>query len=134
MLKAKLDGLKPAFVFGLSDGNVQRLKEKKPIVVDMLTLGGPNANVVIMWGPTEEEIAKELNEFILADDVTTDGENAFPRGKLNPDDEGAISMAVKVEKNTLILSFHKPVDWIGLGRSEVEGLIKLLQTKLTELT
>lgn len=46
----------------------------------------------------------------------------FPRGKLNPHDEGAIRFAARVEGNTLIIDFGKPVAWLGLGLHEVTAM------------
>lgn len=43
----------------------------------------------------------------------------YPRGKLNAHDEGEIQWRARVEGNTLILDFGKPVVWLGLGLHEV---------------
>lgn len=65
MIKAKGTGPggSPLYLFGLSDGNLALLRERKPIMVDLLPMGG-RGHVVIMWGATEEDIARELRGLI----------------------------------------------------------------------
>jgi hypothetical protein len=46
----------------------------------------------------------------------------YPRGKLNARDEGQLRMMMRVEKNTLVIDFGKPVAWFGLGLNEVRAL------------
>lgn len=50
----------------------------------------------------------------------------FPDGKLSPDDEGAIAMAVGHVAGRVKLSFGKPVAWLGLRPQEVVELAQLL--------
>lgn len=52
------DGVK-LFVFGLSDGNIERLREGKPILVELAPLGG-EGRVAIFWGETEEAMAADI--------------------------------------------------------------------------
>lgn len=61
MLKASYTGPggRRSYVFGLSDLNLQKLREGKPIAFDLEPLGG-SGSVMIMWGQTEEHIAAEL--------------------------------------------------------------------------
>jgi len=59
MLKAKAtmaDG-RPFYVIGLSEGNLRRLREGKPILFDMCEIGGIG-QMAIFWGETEAEMAK----------------------------------------------------------------------------
>ncbi len=42
-----------------------------------------------------------------------------PEGKMRPDDEGGIGVAVSREGDNVILTFGKPVNWIGLHKSQV---------------
>lgn len=59
MLRARLsDG---AFVLGLDAENVQRLREGKPISVNLAQLGGAD-HIYIVYGETVEAIARELQE------------------------------------------------------------------------
>jgi len=46
----------------------------------------------------------------------------FPDGKLNPQDEGAISMAVTTEKGVVKLVFPKPVAWVGMTPQQAAQL------------
>lgn len=55
---ADRDG-KPIFGFGLSEGNLRLLREKKPIIVDLEEMGG-QGEVVIFWGETETQMQEEL--------------------------------------------------------------------------
>jgi hypothetical protein len=50
----------------------------------------------------------------------------FPDGKLSPDDEGAIAMAVAHVSGRVKLSFGKPVAWLGLRPEEAVELAQLL--------
>lgn len=50
---------------GLSAGNIQRLKEGKPIHVHFEELNLPyKIDLMIMYGETEQELTKELRPFI----------------------------------------------------------------------
>lgn len=51
----------------------------------------------------------------------------YPRGKLNAHDEGSIQWRARVEGNTLILDFGKPVVWLGMGLHEVTHLREMLE-------
>jgi len=63
MVKARLgnkDG-SDTYFFGLSEGNIKRLRMGEPIVVDMQEMGGPaNCKIAIAWGPTEEKIVSDM--------------------------------------------------------------------------
>jgi hypothetical protein len=50
-------------MFGLSDGNLMRLREGKPIHIHGAEWGKP-FDVVIFWGPTEAAMAKMVEPFI----------------------------------------------------------------------
>lgn len=61
MVKAKLsirEG-KDALFIGLSDKNIQLLKENKPIEFDASEIGFPGLIVGIVYGETEEKIAEQ---------------------------------------------------------------------------
>ena len=50
---------------GLSAGNIQRLREGKPIHVHLEEMNLPwKAEIMILFGETEQAIADELREFI----------------------------------------------------------------------
>lgn len=46
----------------------------------------------------------------------------YPDGKLNPQDEGAIAMAVTSENGVVKLVFPKPVAWIGMTPQQAAQL------------
>jgi hypothetical protein len=50
---------------GISAGNITRLKEGKPIHVNLAELNLPwRGEIMIMYGETENDIQEELKEFI----------------------------------------------------------------------
>ena len=52
---------KPMFGFGLSEENIERLKDGQPIVVNMANVGRPEmGTVIICYGTTEKELLKTL--------------------------------------------------------------------------
>ncbi len=57
----------------------------------------------------------------------------FPRGQIHRTDEGAIRMAVTIERGTIILAFGKPVAWVGMSRIEACELADMLKKKAAEL-
>jgi hypothetical protein len=62
MLKAKLSNSN-TLVFGLSDKNMELLKEGKPIMFNLREMGlAEDANIIIFNGRTEASMATELEE------------------------------------------------------------------------
>lgn len=59
----------------------------------------------------------------------------FPQGQLSPNDRGEISFAIATDlsKRAVVIRFAKPVDWIGLGKSETLALANLLIEKAAQL-
>jgi hypothetical protein len=41
----------------------------------------------------------------------------FPEGKIHPDDEGKISVAIGIDNGNVIINFGKPIAWLGLPPS-----------------
>lgn len=66
MIKFKIDNnvKKPVYGLGISDENVRYLKEGKPIAVDLAVMGGPDIEVFIFYGETEEAMTKQLMPYI----------------------------------------------------------------------
>ncbi len=56
----------------------------------------------------------------------------FPKGKLNEDDQGELTIGVATdkEKKTVIINFGKRVAWIGLPAEGLKIFINILQDKL----
>lgn len=40
----------------------------------------------------------------------------YPRGKLNDNDEGELSIKVFVKDNTVMIDFGKKISWVGLDK------------------
>jgi hypothetical protein len=68
MIKAKatLKGGRPLYLLGVSALNLQRLREGRPLVVKLESMGGVG-EVVIMFGETEGDIARDLSDLIGPD-------------------------------------------------------------------
>ena len=58
--KGTRDG-KPLYGFGLSEGNLQKLRQDMPIVVELEQLG-LTGSLVIFYGKTESEIYKMMKD------------------------------------------------------------------------
>jgi hypothetical protein len=48
--------------FGITAGNVERLKKGEPIVIDMGEVGVSGMHITLFYGETEEVIARELQQ------------------------------------------------------------------------
>jgi len=59
-------------LLGLSEGNLQRLREKKPIHIHSEEFHIPDIDIVIMWGETEDALAKELGSLIGPETTVVD--------------------------------------------------------------
>jgi hypothetical protein len=57
----------------------------------------------------------------------------FPRGQINPHDEGELTMAVAIDQGIVKLVFGKKVAWLGLPAKEAKDLANLLIEKANEL-
>jgi hypothetical protein len=61
-------------------------------------------------------------------DIGPTGE--FPHGKMGPDDEGGINVAVGIDEFGLVrFVFGKPVTWLSLPREQAVEFAKLILTK-----
>ena len=49
-----------------------------------------------------------------------------PRGKLTPDDEGAIAFAIGDQDGKVVIKFGTPVAWMGMTPEEAVTLAELL--------
>jgi hypothetical protein len=69
------------------------------------------------------------------DQVNGQAKRQYSAGRIGPDDDGDLALAVAADraKNVVVIRFGKPVEWIGLGPDEVNGLINLLMQKLRDL-
>lgn len=46
----------------------------------------------------------------------------YPRGKIHEHDNGATSIMIKSNKNTVIIQFEKPIIWLGLSSEEASAM------------
>jgi hypothetical protein len=53
----------------------------------------------------------------------------FPQGKVRPDDEGELAVAISTEGDMVFLNFGKPVHWVSLPKHDVIELAKVLLAK-----
>lgn len=60
-LSGTKDG-KPFLFFGLEEGNIIKLKDGQPIVIDLKELCGFDGEVVIAYGETQEKIVGDLRK------------------------------------------------------------------------
>lgn len=59
----------------------------------------------------------------------------FPRGQVDPSDEGELSLAIAADRGNGIIriEFGKPIAWIGLPTKEAREFAALLLEKADEL-
>ena len=50
--------------FGLSEANIEKLKQGSPISINLEEVGVPNKRAVIFYGKTEQEMQKDLAKHI----------------------------------------------------------------------
>ena len=62
MIKARAG---TAIIFGLSEQNVQLLKQGRPIHINLQEIGIANGTITIFYGPTEEIIETQLFTMLL---------------------------------------------------------------------
>lgn len=62
-------------------------------------------------------------------------EPEYPKGKLNPEDEGALAFAIAVDENKklMIINFNKPVTWLGLYLPDAKKLHEKMGEKIKQL-
>lgn len=56
----------------------------------------------------------------------------YPRGKLNAEDEGELTVRITVKDKTVIVDFGKGVTWLGLGAVEARALGRKLIERANE--
>ena len=57
-------GDRTMILLGLSEGNLMRLREKKPIIINGEEMNMPGLDIIICWGETEDKLAEELSFLI----------------------------------------------------------------------
>ena len=57
---------------------------------------------------------------------------SYPRGRLNPMDEGAIEIAVGVQQDVVVLTFPEPCKWVGMPAEQAEELARTILARAVE--
>lgn len=59
----------------------------------------------------------------------------YPKGQLNPNDEGALAFAIAVDdkKKLMMINFNKPVTWMGLYLPDAKRLHEAIGKKIKQL-
>jgi hypothetical protein len=62
-------------------------------------------------------------------------EREYPKGKLNPNDEGALAFAIAVDENKklMVINFNKPVTWMGLYLLDARRFHEAIGKKIKQL-
>ena len=76
----------------------------------------------------EPEVFKKMKENLKRLDVANalGDTGRYPQGALTKDDEGELKFAVVRHGNKIVLSFGKPVEWIGFDSDQAIELAQLL--------
>ena len=53
----------------------------------------------------------------------------YPRGKLNPEDEGSLEIGIGAKDGTVMVVFPKPVKWFALSVHEARDLARMLKKR-----
>lgn len=80
-----------------------------------------------------DELQRDIREMALDSALGATGD--FPRGKVNAQDEGEISMATAADQRTqtVIINFGKPVAWLALEYEDAMALSESIRDKAFEL-
>jgi hypothetical protein len=69
--------------------------------------------------PYQGQLPKEILEKLGAT-----GE--FPKGKIDPTDEGQLQFAISNDGEKILIHFGKPVAWMGLDPSDARSIAEIL--------
>ena len=108
------------------------------MIFDLKPEFGIEAAVLIMWGPTEEEIQEDITKHGLP--IKLRGEllgptGEHPFGKQRSSDAGELRMALETDtKNRkVIVNFGTSVNWIGMPAEQAIELGDMLKARGLEL-
>ena len=73
MLKANIKNI---FILGIDEENIKRLKDNKPMVVNLSEIGGTD-EFVLMYGPTIQAMRQELEQIFSKVDLELALQNAI---------------------------------------------------------
>jgi len=86
----------------------EQLPEGRGFAIFLFDMNTKDGQLHYLSNATRESMHQALREFLAKDAA------AHPRGKLTPNDEGQLSMAVGVKEDCVVLSFEKPTAWLGM--------------------
>ena len=69
---------------------------------------GVGQSIFYISNADRQDVQRTLRDWLAKETAT------HPRGKLTPDDEGELSVAVGVKDDCVVLSFEKPTAWVGM--------------------
>jgi hypothetical protein len=67
MIRLRLAGKTPGttqLLFGLTEGNIKKMKQGQPVSMDLTDMGLPGVTIGIFYGRDERAMMAELQEFI----------------------------------------------------------------------
>lgn len=73
---------------------------------------------------SDKSFSKAMED--LAAELSLGPTDKFPQGKLTPEDQGEIKIAIGHHGGKVILDFGKPIAWIGFDRFQAVEIAKLL--------
>jgi len=68
----------------------------------------------------------------LARDLGLGATNQFPQGKLTPEDEGEIRIAIGQKDGKVVVDFGKPIAWVGFDPEQAESFADTIRDHARE--
>lgn len=80
------------------------------------------------WPTTQEMLSfKPWNKRVVGELGPLGATGIYPKGKMSPQDEGEIKLAIAHDSTNVLVNFGKPVAWLGLPPREAIQLAKLIE-------
>jgi hypothetical protein len=72
----------------------------------------------------------------FAEQITGSTKREWPQGRISGEDDGATAFMIAADpsRKVVLITFPKPMNWIGLGVNEAMQLRNMLDEKIGELT
>ena len=77
-------------------------------------------------GNNPDDFKESLQEF-YGEEAKFGATGKFPEGKLVPSDEGEIAFGITHKNGKVVMSFGKPVAWVGFGPAQATELAGILR-------
>jgi hypothetical protein len=78
-------------------------------------------------------IPNDLTVRIAEEFASHSGAREWPDGRIGPDDDGAMSIAVAIVRGRIIMRFSQPTEWIGFDADSARTMIDNLAKKLEDI-